>query len=60
MRHCDDVTSKELLITYITLEFNLSTAPQLFIVNYSLNSKAVISMTAFVFFTISCEIYRTK
>ena len=29
MRHCDDVTSKELLITYITLEFNLSTAPRI-------------------------------
>lgn len=36
MHHCDDVTSKKLLIAYITFAFNLSTASQLFIVNYSL------------------------
>ena len=35
MRHCDDVTSKELLIAYITLAFNLSTAPRIYSINSS-------------------------
>ncbi len=29
MHHCDDVTSKKLLIAYITFAFNLSTAPRI-------------------------------
>gem|GEM_PF-6426914 len=29
MHHCDDATSKKLLITYITLAFNLPTAPRI-------------------------------
>ncbi len=35
MHHCDDVTSKKLLITYITFAFNLSTAPRICSINSS-------------------------